>query len=377
MRARAGKTGYSRSGMEADTTNRGSTPALLAVLTLPLLHAGCWMGASVGAPEDGGDDDDSGGITDPDTGTAGQWLLEELDSPTAKNLSDVWGSARDDVWAVGENGVILRYDGAAWSLVDTSSLPIQQDLFGVSGRSADDVVAVGANGHGIAWDGAGWSILLFWPWAGGPFPNLRSVCQGNDGRSWTVADDGTWVNFDAGSGVSDQLPGGIGLFGATCIPGGDAYAVGHDHAAFASSVIYRLGAQDWSVEPMAHQPIDNMYAVTGDPGSGFWAAGFVDGQGSSVYRLIDDGWETWETSPHEIMDLHADAQAGLWAAGNTTDDLSLGVVQAWQGGGPIFEQELQSTTHLRGIWVSPDGEPREIHAVGKGGALVRITWQAW
>jgi hypothetical protein len=363
--------------MKATTTNRGSARTLLAVPILPLLLAGCWMGASIGATEDGGDDDDSGGITDPDTGTAGQWVLEELDSPTAKNLSDVWGSARDDVFAVGEAGTILHYDGQAWSLVDTSSLPIQQDLFGVSGRSADDVVAVGANAHAVAWDGATWTLLEIWPWPGGPYPAFRAVCPADDGLTWAVADDGTWISFGQGGGVSSQVPGGAGLFGVRCLPGGDAYAVGHDHAAFGSSAIHYLQKSNWSAHEMGHEQTDNMYAVAGDQDWNCWAAGFVDGQGSQVYRLIEGGWAIWETSPHELMDLHADAQAGLWAAGNTADDDERGVVQAWKGGAPIFEQEVPSTSRLRGVWVSPDGEPREIHAVGKGGALVRVTWQAW
>jgi len=352
-----------------------SRPFPLLAGSLAVALAGCWMGAPIGSAGDGGDDDDTGGgITDPDTGTYGQWVLEELESPTTNDLSDVWGSAWNDVWAVGEAGVVLHYDGGTWSLADTSSLPIHQDLFGIGGRFANDVAAVGANGYGITWDGAGWEIL---PWVGVQFPNFRSVCLGNDGRNWAVADDGTWVNFYEGGSVSGQLPGGIGLYGVRCLPGGDAYAVGHDHTAFASSAIYYFQLSDWSVHEMEHEQTDNMYVVAGDQDSNCWTAGFVDGQGSDIYRLIEGGWIVEETSPHELLDLHADTDLGLWAAGNTSDDDSSGVVQAWHGGAPIFEQEVPSTSRLRGIWVAPDGSPGQIHAVGKGGTVVRINWQVW
>ncbi|MEW5743493.1 MAG: hypothetical protein AB1938_31570 [Myxococcota bacterium] len=36
-------------------------------------------------------------------------------------LYDVWGFAANDVWAVGENGLVLHYDGAAWSRIESGS----------------------------------------------------------------------------------------------------------------------------------------------------------------------------------------------------------------------------------------------------------------
>jgi hypothetical protein len=352
-------------------------------LALALALAGCWMGAPVGSAgedpddDDGDDDDTGGGITDPDTGGQGGWVLEELESPTTLDLSDVWGNAWYDAWAVGEDGVILHYDGDAWSLADTSAVPEKRTLHGVGGRSASEAFAVGDEWQVLIFDGTWWKPYYAPTPAGDPLPNLRRVCVSPDGHVWMVGDEESVLHLIQAPHVFGYTPGGPDLHGVHCLPGGDAYIVGHDHTAFASSLIRYLQISDWSVHEMEHDPIDNMYAVAGDLGFGTWAAGFVDGQGSDIYRLIDDGWEIWETSPHEILDLFADAELGLWAVGQTTDDDSRGVVQAWKDGAPIFEQIVPSTTRLRGVWVSPDGEPREIHAVGKGGTIVRISWQAW
>jgi hypothetical protein len=38
-----------------------------------------------------------------------------MSSGTTDYLLAVWGSASDDVFAVGEGGLILHYDGASWS----------------------------------------------------------------------------------------------------------------------------------------------------------------------------------------------------------------------------------------------------------------------
>lgn len=37
------------------------------------------------------------------------------------SLYDVWGSAPDDVWAVGDDGLAFHYDGASWSLLETGT----------------------------------------------------------------------------------------------------------------------------------------------------------------------------------------------------------------------------------------------------------------
>jgi len=355
---------------------RPAVPVLASVLAAA---AGCWLGAPIRGDGNDADTDteDTGGITDPDTGHHGAWILDELASPTSLDLSDVWGSAWNDVWAVGKSGVIIHYDGYSWSLADTSALPLTLDLYGIHGRYANDVVAVGANGHVIAWNGFLWQLLEIWPWAIGTLPNLRAVCLHDDGRAWTVADDGSWLNWTSGSGQGGAVPGNTSLYGVACAPGGDAYAVGHVHSAFASSAIHYLSTASLQAAEMAHGKIDNMYAVTGDGSWDYWAVGFFVGGPSNVYGIVDGGWSVVETSPHELLGLHAGPGLGLWAVGRTTDDQPAGVVQAWRNGAPIFEQQVPSTSRLRGVWGTPDGDPRQIHAVGRGGVVVRITWQPW
>jgi hypothetical protein len=47
-----------------------------------------------------------------------------MESGTTYELRGVWGSAADDVFAVGIGGVIRHYDGneeGSWSLVENSS----------------------------------------------------------------------------------------------------------------------------------------------------------------------------------------------------------------------------------------------------------------
>src|SRR5262249_26464771 len=108
-------------------------------------------------------------------------------------LHGVWGSAADDVWAVGGSGLILHRDASGWSRVPSGS---DDTLLDVAGSARDDVWAVGANGSVLHFDGRAWSTrtrlmgTLTGVWVAGPseawisaFPGLYQF----DGNAWTSA----------------------------------------------------------------------------------------------------------------------------------------------------------------------------------------------
>ena len=66
-----------------------------------------------------------------------------MDSGTTRILACVWGSSPRNVFAVGENSVILHYDGNSWSRMESGS---DTYLLGVWGTSGNNVYAVGTNG---------------------------------------------------------------------------------------------------------------------------------------------------------------------------------------------------------------------------------------
>ena len=69
-------------------------------------------------------------------------------------LHDIWGSSRENIFAVGEGGTILRYNGFFWS-PDASGTTFQ--LSGIWGSSANNVYAVGDNATILHYDGLRWS----------------------------------------------------------------------------------------------------------------------------------------------------------------------------------------------------------------------------
>jgi hypothetical protein len=88
--------------------------------------------------------------------------VEEVASPDhepdgSAALLKVWGTANDHVFAIGENGLILRFDGTSW-MQEVSGT--QEDLVSLWGTGPDNIVAVGgrANAAVLTYDGDQWSV---------------------------------------------------------------------------------------------------------------------------------------------------------------------------------------------------------------------------
>lgn len=88
-----------------------------------------------------------------------EWQAE---NPTAVELNAVWGTSPINVYAVGNNGTVLHYDGEAWaSLKDEVSSDLNVDRFiwnlrDVWGSSASGVFIVGESGVILHHDGQAW-----------------------------------------------------------------------------------------------------------------------------------------------------------------------------------------------------------------------------
>lgn len=118
--------------------------------------------------------------------------VQRLEPPTQHTLRALWGDAADAVWAVGDAGTILQWDGSRWSAEDSGT---EQALYAVWGTGPGDVWAGGSGGVLLHRDSDGWSVVphaLAQPiralggyatddvWAAG----LGGGLERFDGRSW-------------------------------------------------------------------------------------------------------------------------------------------------------------------------------------------------
>jgi hypothetical protein len=148
------------------------------------------------------------------------WTQETLPgAPLGRALNKVWGTASDDLYAVGESGTIWHRKGTTWAL---ETNPATSNLFTVYGCSATDVYAVGG----------------------------QDVLHSDGG--------GTWTRVDVMLGNS--------VNGVTCNPGGAVLLVGF------GGLKQRLVGGAW-VDDFTLEPYADLHGSWADGHGAFWAAG--------------------------------------------------------------------------------------------------------
>ena len=150
-----------------------------------------------------------------------QGIWSEL-PPTGspQDLDGIWASGPTDIFAVGQQGTVMHYDGTSWTKLTTGTTAT---LTGVWGSSRTDVYFVGADING--------SIVLHYD--GNSFTTTRPagrVLLAIHGRSanaiYAVGEQGLILRFDGSSWAQEQ--GGVTehLEDVWMSPGGDVYVVG-------------------------------------------------------------------------------------------------------------------------------------------------------
>jgi hypothetical protein len=81
------------------------------------------------------------------------WTLVHTDPSTMFN--DLWGTAANDVWAVGTGGTVMHFDGASWT---KSPVQTTRTLSRIHGTSASDIF-IGGDETLLHFDGTGWSPI--------------------------------------------------------------------------------------------------------------------------------------------------------------------------------------------------------------------------
>lgn len=82
--------------------------------------------------------------------TGGSQFMQVTIPVTDKILRAVWGADPNNVWVVGDEGTVLKWDGSKWTQVPTNFI---FSLRGIWGRSASDFYVVGSGGAVLHWNG--------------------------------------------------------------------------------------------------------------------------------------------------------------------------------------------------------------------------------
>ncbi len=133
----------------------------------------------------------------------------------------VWGTASNNVYAVGQRGVLAHWDGSTWTAIESGT---NEDLISLWGTGPDRIAVIGGrdNGHVVTFDGSTWRHQSL-----APLPGLNGVWMGDPNTAHIGGDQGTLakLDFDTLSVTEEESPTFLtvhALFGTT----GRLYAVG-------------------------------------------------------------------------------------------------------------------------------------------------------
>jgi len=113
-----------------------------------------------------------------------------MSSTVSAFLAGVYAPDANNAFVVGGNGTILRFNGTSWS---TMQSPTNVLLYGVWGTGVNDVYAVGENGVILRYNGTAWSAMTV---------STTQTFRGISGSGSTAAAVGYASTIAIGSGTT-------------------------------------------------------------------------------------------------------------------------------------------------------------------------------
>lgn len=289
------------------------------------------------APADGGTD---GGPGQVDAGLCSVDGWCPVASPAGnKTVTAVFGLATSEIWVVGLNGLVLRWNGVSWT---DRSLQANKEIHAVWAGSPTDVWVAGAAGALFHWYGPAWqdesqsgqmNFNGVWGVSGGPLfvvgdngkiltrspsgvfvtsnPTTERL-NGVDGRSgsnvWAVGDNGTILRFDGTSWEGEPSPTSLDLRGVWASGSGSVLAVGGGFSGTGSQapagVAVRYSSGTWNEEPLPAAQV--LYGVVGSGSGQRW----IVGERGQVFTRIGSSWEALSSGTTATL-------LGVWGAGGS------------------------------------------------------------
>ena len=278
---------------------------------------------------------------------ASDWKRENPGSDA--NLYAVWGTAADNVFAVGGGGLIVHYDGSRWSSMVSG---ITSDLYAVYGRSSDDVYAAGANGQVLHYDGTAWY-------------SLSNISLGVVHDVWTAPGQSLYVCGSAGEWCHDgnlwrRIAGGVV---------GQAMQgfVGRVHPALSEELLQLIVVSGNAVSywtrgtwDYAHWPLNRAVRGLWGLSSGNLFAVCRDGY---VFSTEDGIFKSGRPTQVHLNAVHGRSSKCVYAVGSN------GKIIHYDGD-KWTELPTSAPESLAGVWVGPGGE---VFAVGYQGVVLHYS----
>jgi hypothetical protein len=274
---------------------------------------------------------------------SGAWCVEQLPLGTTAEPNGVWSDRPDDVWVSGgseilENGVIsstdgfvLHFDGCIWS---KAAMPSAEPGFNaIWGAAPNDVWAVGQHGTAVNWDGSYWSNAPV-----GADVSLQSVSGSGASDVWATAgfhwDGLKWT----------QVPGASVTHDVWAVSPTNAWATEGLTRTLQIPNVARWDGQAWTITQVI-DPTTNPFSIFAIWGGQdvAWAVG----EGEMILHFANGVWTTVRPPNGSSVGLDAVMQEGtdVYAVG-------LDVFHAVVGGSFAPDIDAPQFKFWKSVWLS-------------------------
>jgi hypothetical protein len=293
----------------------------------------------------------------PATAFAVNWTI--VPSGTTANLNAVWGSSGTDVFAVGDSGTILHYDGTSWTAMASGT---SNKLNGVWGSSGSNIFAVGDSGTILFYNGGTWSQL-----ASPTTYTLYGVggSSGSDVFAVGGLDDSYGYHYVMlhynGSNWSSIATGSYYiLYSVWSSSVSDVFVGGETSTYYTSGNIFHYDGSSWST---MSNTIYTLYGIWGSSASDVYAMGYDYKNPSNNGAILHYDGTSWTKLQNYKQPLYA-----VWGSGvnNVFTVGGSGSILHYQGVNWVDEQS-GTTVDLHGVWTD---SATDAFAVGNGGIIL-------
>jgi len=260
---------------------------------------------------------------------AAQWSQMDFSPVTNGSLFAVWGTSATDVYAAGQNGLIIHYDGDGdndtipdnrWDAPMTSGTTV--NLHAIWGASATNIYTVGAVGAVVG------TVLNF------------------DGVNWTD--------------ISLLIGAPAGLYGVWGTAATDVFITCDN------GLIYHGAGPAWTQQ----------FSLLGDAFRGIWGSASddvftVDWTAGRIYHFNGAAWDNTPmgTAAQPLWNIWGSSASDVYAIGQ------LGTVVHYDGSNwSPLTGATSETNWLTGIWGS---SASDVFIVGLGGTILHYDGASW
>lgn len=263
-------------------------------------------------------------------------------SITVRHLNAVYAISENNVWAGGNNGEMLNYNGSTWT---TSTLPSAGHVRAIHAFSASDVWVSGHGGKIWQYNGSSWSLNAD---TGSEEWNGIAMLSATDG--WVGGKAGSIAQYNGTSWTVSSVPSPSDINDIAAVTSSNVWAVGN------SGKIWNYNGTSW----VLHSTV----------GSNNWndivmvsaTEGWVVGTGGSSAYFNGTTW-TQETvdATADIIGVEVLRTDSVWAVGNNG--------RIWEYDGTAWAIHTDNGgDHLNAITID---SALYMWAVGNGGYIIQ------